>query len=334
MKIRSTTSQDFEPLKEFLSGIFDLPQDSPLLSRTLLDWKYWEPHPDFEMPRGWVAEEGGRIVAHAGIWPSTLQVGDRKLRGGNLIDWCRAPASPGAASVLRRELMKQLSFVISVGAPAHTQRRVEKEGYQLLGTVWTGVYPCAVPFSPPQSATGFARATARFVRDSWRHRIGYPRLQPEWNWRQIAPDEWGDPSLSLSPDARFVHSPEYVKYLVGCPIRSTECYRICRGDELLAEIIVMSTESLLMLVASRMNDSSTSAWSAVLMVLKQIAIDDGRYRSVTIEESDAARIASARNAGYFWTNTGNVYVWDSETAIPWQGVRFEMLANDGVLLRS
>src|ERR1041384_1289592 len=107
---RPSTTDDEAQLIEFLTRVFAAAPDAAFVMPSVLRWKYWAPRLDWPDPRSFVIEKGGRIVAHAGLWPVTVRTGAGTERGVHMIDWAADPQAPGVGVLLLQRLTKSYDF--------------------------------------------------------------------------------------------------------------------------------------------------------------------------------------------------------------------------------
>ncbi len=109
---RPSRLSDLLQIKLLGINAFNASGNSPFIGDDALQWKYWQHRADFEAPRSFVIEHRGRVVAHAGVWPITLN-GER---GAHIIDWMAAIDAPAPASLCIRPYRAVLIFCIPSAA--------------------------------------------------------------------------------------------------------------------------------------------------------------------------------------------------------------------------
>ena len=99
-----------------------------------MHWKYFEPHPEWREPRSYVLDQGGKLIAHGCVWPSTLP---GSLQALCLIDWVSSKAAPGMGIMLARKLGALAPVMLSIGGSEMTQAIMPKIGFVKQGELLT-----------------------------------------------------------------------------------------------------------------------------------------------------------------------------------------------------
>jgi hypothetical protein len=205
---RPTTIEDEGALIDFLSRAFSVGPETPFLNPALLRWKFWEPREDWAGPRGFVIEREGRIAAHVGLWPVSVQVGDTCERGAHMMDWASDPKAPGAGASLVQRLTKTHDFIYAMGGSSATRSLLPRLG-----------------FRPVEDALTWARALRpwpharlhqnrnwtlplRLLRNIWWAQN--PRRSPPSGWTVAATSPGGSGFTGERPAGFF-------RYLDRCP---------------------------------------------------------------------------------------------------------------------
>src|SRR4051812_22609066 len=115
MRFTATGPQQLEAIAELLQQSFHLPPGDPSLNRSYLAWKYYEAGPHRSGSRSYVLSEGGRILAHAAIWPVQLRLDNGIQSGIGFGDWAASEEQPGAGLLLLKKLLTLESFVLVTG---------------------------------------------------------------------------------------------------------------------------------------------------------------------------------------------------------------------------
>ena len=81
-------SSAIEELSAFLKKHFKLP-DARQFDPDILQWKYFDPRPDWDGSRSYVLKSGARWLAHAGVCPMVFERGGEKFGGSCWWTGCR-----------------------------------------------------------------------------------------------------------------------------------------------------------------------------------------------------------------------------------------------------
>ena len=137
--LRPTTIDDLGKVRQFLQRAFNTGDDAPFLDPSVMAWKYWDRRDDWQGPRAYVLERDGVIVAHAGIYPLTIDM--RRVRGAQMIDWASAKESPGAGLALLQKLDAMFDFIYSIGGSEMTRKLLPAFGFVEYARQWKGARP-------------------------------------------------------------------------------------------------------------------------------------------------------------------------------------------------
>ena len=141
---RPTNGDDEKRLSEFLTRMFSA--NAGLVSSSMLRWKYWVPREDWPEPRSFCMERDGRIIAHVGLWPVTVQNGTKRERGVHAMDWAADPHARGAGWALIKNLTRTFDFVYGIGGEEITRAILPKLGFRTVAEALTWARPasCAI----------------------------------------------------------------------------------------------------------------------------------------------------------------------------------------------
>ena len=137
---RPSTPGDLPAIAELLQAAFEAPAGAPFLDPKLLHWKYFEPHPEWREPRSYVLDQGGKLIAHGCVWPSTLRSSLQAtgpLQALCLIDWVSSKTAPGMGIMLARKLGALAPVMLSIGGSEMTQAIMPKIGFVKQGELLT-----------------------------------------------------------------------------------------------------------------------------------------------------------------------------------------------------
>jgi hypothetical protein len=104
----------------------------------VLRWKYFDPTVPFASPRGLVVRADGRIVGHAGICPTALQIvgaADNPVSAACVIDWlAEASGAPSGVGLLLRTL-QFADAQYTLGCTPAADRVIRKLGYRVMSQI-------------------------------------------------------------------------------------------------------------------------------------------------------------------------------------------------------
>ncbi|HTZ73413.1 MAG TPA: hypothetical protein VMB47_05810 [Candidatus Aquilonibacter sp.] len=219
--LRPTTENDAPEVVSFLTPL--LQRES--LRPDLLRWKLWAPRDDYAEPRSYVLERNGRIIAHAGIWPTTVRTVAGTVRGCHLFDWAADARALGAGVAIVQRICEMFDFIYAIGGAQITQKIIPAIGFKQAGDAWSG----ARPLRPLRQALSHQykdwRMPARLVRNAMWSVIP-TGMRPE-GWEIQEGLDGGD-GRSLSLDN--LRSSGFLKYLQSCPTAQIRVFEIRKDD--------------------------------------------------------------------------------------------------------
>ncbi len=218
---RPTTEKDAPQIVSFLSPLLQ----SGSLRLDLLRWKLWAPREDYTEPRSYVLERNGSIIAHAGIWPTTLRTAAGTVRGCHLFDWAADPRALGAGVAIVQRICEMFDFIYAIGGAEITQKIIPAIGFKKVGEEWAA----ARPLRPFQQAFSHQyrdwRMPARLVRNALWSVI--PTSQRADGWRIQEGLAESDGRLLFLDNLR---SASFFRYLQSCPTARIRVFEIQKDD--------------------------------------------------------------------------------------------------------
>jgi hypothetical protein len=219
--LRPTTQDDAPEVISFLTPL--LQRES--LRPDLLYWKLWAPREDYTEPRSYVLERNGRIIAHAGIWPTTLRTVGGTIRGCHLFDWAADSRALGAGVAIVQRICEMFDFIYAIGGAQITQKIIPAIGFKQVGDAWSA----ARPLRPLRQAISHQykdwRTPARLVRNAVWSVIPTGARPDGWEIQEGLGE--GD-GRSLSLDN--LRSSGFLKYLQSCPTAQVRVFEIRKDD--------------------------------------------------------------------------------------------------------
>lgn len=124
-----TLPEQRDEIRAFLQSVFRI-QDEPFIEPRVLDWKYYDPHPEAQGSRSFVVrDENGAIASHLAYWPLWLTgPAGARVSAVHLIDWAASTNSRGAGGFIYRELGARFDVMIVVGGSPQAQKVLPKLG--------------------------------------------------------------------------------------------------------------------------------------------------------------------------------------------------------------
>jgi hypothetical protein len=261
---RPTTVADEERLVEFLTGVFRVGHGSSMVSSAMLRWKYWDARLDFEHPRSWVVEKEGRIVAHAGLWPVTVQTGDVTEHGVHMIDWASDPNTAGAGVAIVSRLVKTYDFILGIGGSTATRSIFPKIGFDVVGEAVTWARPLRPLSQMLQHQTKDLRLPVRFARNAWWAMSPSVSVDPEWT-----AVEWtGTEGLGATCE----RNETFFEYLKQCPVGRCIVFKILARGTAAGHFAMCTIRGQARVAGVWLADPTPQAWQTAFELVRRTAL--------------------------------------------------------------
>jgi hypothetical protein len=313
---RPTVPADQARIVSLAGQAFGVTPEARFLDPALLDWKYWQPRPDYPGPRGYVIERDGAFTAHAGVWPVEIE----GARGVHMIDWMSSPHAPGAGVSILQKLTRIFDFVIAIGGSAMTQEILPRFGFARVDEACLWARPLRPLRQILHHQTRSWKLPARYLRNSmWAH---FPRRAVAEGWRAepAADGWWGERGAA------------FFQYLDACPAARCLTFRITR-DGAPAGCFALSLVGMQARLAGVwLEEETTAHWQSALTLAQEAALRHTDACEIT------ARLLACRSeaaaAGMRMRGSVPVYFRAARGAGVPRSLSFQFADNDEVFLDS
>lgn len=229
LTFRATSPKDYGHLRAFLASAFQSHEDDPLLQRSPMHWKYWDPRPDWNGSRSWVLEREGQIVAHVSGLPLSVQSGGLTLHALSLIDWAASPAAHGFGTKLLAQVATLADGLIILGGSDITRASVAKLGFTPAGQF--RIY--ARTLRPFHQAISHQRKGWRVLPRVARNLVrSLPGLKVPPGWRALltGPEQVDCWPKSRSAAAYPSRDTRFYEYVLRCPTAQCRFFTVWQAD--------------------------------------------------------------------------------------------------------
>ena len=244
---RESSLSDQAGIQSLLREMLGIPEDARTIHPSVLDWKYWGPHPLVEDRRSRVIEDDAQIVAHGGAWPIRLLTLDKTYSAFHLIDWAAKRHVPGAGVQVLRQWCGRADAALIIGGSAMTRRILPLCGFESQNNITLLERPFA-PLCPALTESPHDwKMCARVARNFMYYvfpKIGLPK---SWSTTLQNP---ADLSGALWPKALFANqavsfrSAKLLTHLAGCPeINKSACFLLQRNEIPVAYFFLMQVRN-------------------------------------------------------------------------------------------
>lgn len=335
--LRPSSPHDLPSLQRLLCEVFKAPSTAPFLSAELMTWKYWTPREDWPEPRSYVLEREGAIVAHVGVWPVTLQLGNSVARGIQMIDWASNRASAGAGLTLVQRLAGTVDFMYSIGGSEATQKVLPAFGFKEYTQQWKAVRPLRPLRQMLTHQYRNWKLMPRLVRN-WRwSRLGSAAASEQWTLEAIAPNGIVEyPEVSRFADAGIPRPPSFFHYLQQCPAVNFHLYRASVNGRYESHFLLSEVRGQVRLAGVWLREPSRVRFAAVFGLAQRTAKDlEGAVELVTMGSGEGLERDAARESGFTLLPGPKVYVLDRKgtlASLPKLG--FQLADDDAAFIDS
>lgn len=333
--LRPTTIDDLGKVRQFLQRAFNTGDDAPFLDPSVMAWKYWDRRDDWQGPRAYVLERDGVIVAHAGIYPLTIDM--RRVRGAQMIDWASAKESPGAGLALLQKLDAMFDFIYSIGGSEMTRKLLPAFGFVEYARQWKG----ARPLRPLQQILAHQHKNwklgPRLVRNFlWALPKAADRNLPEgWESEEISSGEISEKFHAQSMvDAIFSpRPPAFFEYLLRCPFTKLRLYGIRDERRLKGHFAMGVLRGQARLAGVWLCDPDPEGWQAAFGLAQQAATRLEGANEIVAAGTEGPSEQAAVRSGLRIIGHTPIYLLNKKKklALP-PGFQFQLSDDDGFFL--
>lgn len=315
LELFPTQPKELGDVARFLQAILEVSADAPFLDPALLEWRFFEPRPDWGSPRSYLLKQDGRIVAHSCIWPVQFLSCNGEVSSMHLIDWGACKAVAGAGIFLNQELMKKTDTTLGIGGSAMARRIAPKIGFAPCGSL--SVYARVIrpwrQFRSDPRRSGW-KGPARLLRNtawSWA-----PTAACEQNWSAI-PIRAFDSSVNtvLSERSSFsytlpVRTAEMLNYILRCPTVVTRAFLLYEQKELRGYFLLARAGRQTRISDLWVNSRDEGVWANAYSLAARNAAADPEAYEVTAFSSLPLIEAALRKNGFRLRDTHPVLMRD------------------------
>jgi hypothetical protein len=265
----------------------------PNLDLAYLQWKYWEPRPDWEGPRSFVVTRDNDIVSHAGIVPGHCLWGPRRFRVIHPVDWAARPGEAGAGVAVMKHISSLADVLLAIGGSQHTVRLLPHIGFKFAGNAMGYARPVRPLRLFGAPAGPWWKVLPRFARRAFWMMSAPHRGSTGWSLRlldgghapALAPvlaDSERGRTLARTPQegmAVLARSAESLSFALRCPIAPTRLFAAERHGQMLGYVLLSFPPGQARIADCWVSSDDVHDWCAVIQCAVGIA-----WRERTVSE--------------------------------------------------
>jgi hypothetical protein len=336
LEVASARPEDCERVVALLSASFGHPRHAPFLQPAVMDWKYFQPRPDWAGPRSYVLSAGNRAAAHGGIVPVTFLTPRGAVRALHPIDWAAAGSPPGAGLLLWERLTELTPVLLTVGGSRDTRRILPGLGYRTVGT-WDAYARVVRPWSQFRTdpyRRGWKQPFRILRNTAWSF---LPAAgHPGWSCRRI--ERFDDSTRPLfEPPAPILfagpaRSPELLNYFLACPAAAFSAYLLIAGEDVQGWFLLSRVARQIRIADILVRSSDPVDWRSAYALAVETAAADPRCCEIAAGAcTDTARQALTAN-GFHHRAADPVFLYDPQHLLDGLALSVEMIDSDAAYL--
>jgi hypothetical protein len=264
-EFRASNLGDLDDIAELMRIAFHAPPGAPFLDRALLQWKYFEPGPEWTGSRSYVLRKDGALLAHGCAWPVKLLFEGQTRSAITLVDWAGSSASLGAGLQLVHKLSSLAEILISIGGSAATRQMMPRIGFQVVDEQALYARPLR-PWRQFRTRPGPAtpREIVRLLRNT-AYSLA-PRAKPHrWSLHPVAtlhPKLFVDTVPDSGPAS--AHGSSFGEYMTRCPVARITTYELHNDGRPEGYVVLSHVHGQTRIAEIRMRSRRRQDWTAAI----------------------------------------------------------------------
>lgn len=336
LELHTVSESEGNKVGQFLRGVFQASDDALFTASAQMQWKCWEPRPDWNGSRSFAFEDGsGGMIAHLCAWPFSLCTNRGTFNGLHPIDWASAKTAHGTGTLLLRQVLAMRDFGGFIGGSNAGQKTIRQAGYQPV----VKMHMLARPLRPWLQASNHQRRNwklpARVLRNSvWAARS--TTVPAGWSCEPIQPANFPAEILptSMSDIAVVQRSPELFAYMMKCPTARYELRLICRSGEPRGYALLSFVPGQARIADAWVASGNSEEWRTLYALCIQAALDDGAPAEIVATVTLDHALRGAQACGFRAYQQTDVLILDPQRHFAdMNRFHVQMLENDMSFLR-
>jgi hypothetical protein len=301
---RPSTIADETAITALLHESLGLAAGHPMVERSHLHWKYWEPRADWPGSRSYVYLQGGEIVAHGAVVPSVCLWREHRITALHVIDWAAKRDLGGSGVTLLKRIRKLADVMFSVGGNELTTRRILPIiGFKECGTT---VRYFARPIRPLQRLANPAyrgwRLVPQVMRAVYWTLTASSHRDVEWSAHSVPAEQLAGASI-LWPTPKygttvFERSNALMSYWLRCPATPMVLYSVQANGRNRGYFLLAFAAAQARIADCWIDSDELSDWSAAVQLAVSHAKAHPEVAEVVTMTSDPMLGAALVRSGF------------------------------------
>lgn len=308
----ATSPSDLPEVQSFLLSAFGVQQDAPVFRPGFLQWKYFEPIPDWHGSRAFVLRGNGRVIAHCAVYPVRLLLGNRDVTSLCPMDWASRYPGAGASLSRRLRLMELAETAVVTGGSKESRTVIPHLGFSHYGDLefYARVVRPWKQFRSRPREDGW-RDPARFLRNfawSWT-----PSPSVSEGWSVVGTSRFREEAWFSQASAAITFTkrdPELLNYWLRCPIGTPSGFLLFHEDQPCGHVLMNKLGGQARIIDIRVAHEDLAAWQAAFALATRVAIEDRDVCEIlAVASTRVAREALLQN-GFRFCGQQPIYLYD------------------------
>lgn len=306
----ATSPSDLPEVQSLLLSAFGVQTDAPSVEPGLLQWKYFEPIPDWQGSRAFGLRRNGRVIAHCAVYPVRLLLGNREVTSLCLMDW--ASRYPGAGASLSRRLMELAETTVVTGGSKEARTVIPHLQFSHYGDLefYAQVVRPWKQFRTRPREAGW-RDPARLLRNFAWSRTRLPSVSEGWSAVRITrftEEAWfSQASAALTFTKR---DPELLNYWLRCPIGAPSGVLLLHEERPCGHVLINKLGGQARIIDIRVAAEELAAWQAAFTLATRVAIEDSDVCEILAVASTQIAREALLQCGFRLRGREPIYLYD------------------------
>ncbi|MFZ3188708.1 MAG: hypothetical protein WB523_18855 [Candidatus Sulfotelmatobacter sp.] len=308
--IRASEQDD---LTQFLLKSFGAAPTLNSFRPEVVHWKYFGEHPEWTNARSFAVKREGHIVAHAGVWPVTLETPKTEIRAMHLIDWAASRSTVGAGVHLLKKVRDMADVLLTVGGSADTRNLLPKLGYKRCGELrrYARVIRPWLQFqTTPQKSW---KTPIKLLRNSAAALKGVPPIPKQWEASKIVSFSEPINGSAIGHSARHT-SPRRtsagLNYLLSCPAARFSGFLVSQAQRSRGYFLLSQVGRQARIVDIRLDSDDWDSWQAICALAARSAAENPETCEIVAASSVEVTGKAWLQAGFVHRRTDDIFSFD------------------------
>lgn len=310
---RASTAADQPAIALFLQQTFASATQEPYLQPKHMNWKYWQPRPDWPGSRSFLLDRG-ETLAHGAAWPLRILTPDSAISAFHLIDWAADPKAVGAGVSIMKRMADMAEVICVFGGSDAAKRMRTAMGFRPRNEAQIWVKPLRPWRQTLTHQTHNWKTAARLARN-WQWSRKAPRSDARWTAQPMGSEPVPFPQ-ARNGQFVFEQTPAQIGYLLACPTARFQYFTVMHSGLPVGYFCLAFVPAQARLAEAWLASDTPESWNQLVSLAHTHALADSSANELVAQTSSAAMQLSLRHAGFRLHHSDHVLVYDPKGRIP------------------